>query len=753
MNQNEQNLSHTAPENNEHEIRVAKLDKMIADHIQPWPEYKQVTHTTQQAFDLHSKDQSDQSTLSLSGRLIIKRDHGKTFFGIIQDRASRLQIYLKKDDLGDAAFEHFKKYIDIGDIIWVSGSMFTTKMGEATLKVDSFTLLSKCLHPLPEKFHGLTDVEQRYRQRYLDLISNPESKEKFKKRSLIVQTIRNFLQAHDFLEVETPMLHPIPGGAAAHPFVTHHNAYNMQLYLRIAPELYLKRLVIGGFERVFEINRNFRNEGISTRHNPEFTMLEFYMAHGDYQTGMHLTEQLILDAVMKNFGTTKVSFQGKLIDFTAPFKRLTVAESLIELGGLSKEQISQEGIDVLIKENNIEVHKGADYGVKLFSLFEFFVESKIVQPTFIIGYPIEVSPLAKRDPNNPNMAARFELFMCGMEFANGFTELNDPFDQAERFKAQVKAREGGDKEAHYYDADYIKALEYGLAPAVGVGIGIDRLVMLLTDTSSIKDVILFPTLKLAHPGSQHHSTAHNVEQSSTTRHFSVNPKMFTTFNNPRIALTLVKNVNNSSSTDVLKKMLADMSKQVKENYSAETLTQAPAIIGWRDAYKAFGSKPSEFPSSVENLYKRIIKGQEINSVNPLVDIYNYISLKYMLPAGGEDLDIMQGNLQLTFATADEKPVTVLGKNEAEKPYAGEVIYKDATETICRRWNWREVKRTLLTDTTKNAILVLEAIGSVPTTTLQNAQKELAELVKLHCGGEVVTHLINKDNTSCDIELK
>lgn len=481
-------------ESSEHEIRLAKIKKMQEEGINAWPEFKPVSHTTKSALEEFARTPEQEFTLA--GRLLIKRDHGKSFFGVIQDRAGKLQIYLKKDELGEQQFELFKKYVDIGDILWVQGPLFVTKMGETTVKVHAFSLLSKCLHPLPEKFHGLADVEQRYRQRYLDLISNPESSEKFKRRSHIIQSIRNFLLKKDFMEVETPMLHPIPGGATARPFITHHNAYNMDLYLRIAPELYLKRLVVGGFERVFEINRNFRNEGVSTRHNPEFTMLEFYMAHGDYKNGMENTEQLLTTVIQENLGTLQVPFQDKTIDFTPPFTRLTVEESLTTIGELKPEQITPQTIDKLIADNAIEINTNAQHGAKLFALFERFVESKIVQPTFIIGYPVEVSPLAKRDEKNPELTARFELFLCGLELANGFTELNDPFDQAERFKGQTQAREGGDVEAHHYDADYIKSLEFGLPPTVGVGLGIDRLVMILTNTSSIKDVILFPTLKI-----------------------------------------------------------------------------------------------------------------------------------------------------------------------------------------------------------------------------------------------------------------
>lgn len=496
----EQDLSH------EHEVRVAKVKEMESAGVQPWPEFKPVTATCAQAREEYEKSplvtnehgaqvHSLAKEFQLGGRLMARREHGKTVFGNIQDRSGSLQIYIKKDAIGDAVFEQLQKFFDVGDIVWVRGTLFTTKMGEVTVKVEEIVLLSKCLHALPEKYHGLVDVEQRYRQRYLDLISNPESRTRFMKRSKMVQAIRNFLLEKDFLEVETPMLHPIPGGANARPFITHHNAYDMDLYLRIAPELYLKRLAVGGFERVFEINRNFRNEGVSTRHNPEFTMLEFYMAHGDYRDGMALTEQMIQYAVKQNFDSLEVQFGDKNISFVAPFKKLTVEQALCEIGGFKPEQVSENNIDVLMKEKNLDMGRPACYGEKLFFLFEVFVEANIVQPTFVIGYPIEVSPLAKRDPKNPALTARFELFVAGMELANGFTELNDPFDQAARFKQQAVNKEAGDAEAHHYDADYVRALEYGLAPTVGVGMGIDRLTMLLTNTTSIKDVILFPTMK------------------------------------------------------------------------------------------------------------------------------------------------------------------------------------------------------------------------------------------------------------------
>jgi lysyl-tRNA synthetase class 2 len=477
----------------EHAMRLRKVQEMRQAGIEPWPAPMPVEHT---CHDVLAQYQSEQeATYTVAGRLITLREHGKTIFAHMQDRSGRLQIYLRQDGVGEEKFSFFKHMIDSGDIVWFQGSSFTTKTGEITLKVDDFKLLSKCLYPLPEKFHGLTDVEIRYRQRYLDLMSSPESAEKFKKRIKLLQAMRNYLNDHDFLEVETPMLHPIPGGAAARPFVTHHNAYDMDLYLRIAPELYLKRLVIGSFERVYEINRNFRNEGISTRHNPEFTMLEFYMAYQDYHFIMDFVERMLNKVALEVAHTHQLLFGEHSIDFEKPFDRLSPRQAVIKYGKVPVFELTESTIDATMRKYNVVLDAQASFGRKMYALFEALAEPHIVQPTFIIDFPIEVSPLAKRDPDNPYVAARFELFIAGMEFANGFNELNDPFDQAERFKEQAKAHAGGDPEAMHYDADYVHALEYGLPPTVGVGIGIDRLTMLLTNTTSIKDVILFPTLK------------------------------------------------------------------------------------------------------------------------------------------------------------------------------------------------------------------------------------------------------------------
>jgi lysyl-tRNA synthetase class 2 len=431
----------------------------------------------------------------IAGRLLAKRGHGKASFGDLQDFSGRIQIYARLDDLGSDPYELYKK-LDIGDIIGVRGTVFRTKRQEITVAVKSFEILSKSLRPLPEKWHGLKDVDLRYRQRYLDLMVNPEVREVFLKRIKIIRLIRHYLEERGFLEVETPMMQPVAGGAAARPFITHHNALDMELYLRIAPELYLKRLLIGGFEKVFEINRNFRNEGISTKHNPEFTMLELYQAYGDCQDMMDITEGVISTVARQVLGAMKITYAGREIDFTLPWTRLTMLDAVQRYTGKDFGHFDAERALRQSAELDVEVPQDAAWGQILNAVFEAYVEDKLIQPTFITGHPVEVSPLAKRNPHNPRLTDRFELFINSWELANAFTELNDPLDQRKRFEQQMAERERGDEEAHAMDEDYITALEYGMPPAGGLGIGIDRLVMILTNSISIRDVILFPTMRL-----------------------------------------------------------------------------------------------------------------------------------------------------------------------------------------------------------------------------------------------------------------
>ena len=434
--------------------------------------------------------------VAIAGRMLFKRVMGKASFASLQDMSGRIQLYISNDQTGAEAHEAFKHW-DLGDILAAEGPLFKTKTGELSVRVARLRLLTKSLRPLPEKFHGLTDQEQRYRQRYVDLITNPEVRTVFNVRSRMIQAIRAYMVAQGYLEVETPMMHPIPGGAAAKPFATHHNALDMQLFLRIAPELYLKRLVVGGYEKVFEINRNFRNEGISTRHNPEFTMIEFYEAYRDYRYLMDYTEDLLRTVALEVLGTTALPYGEHTVELGRPFERLTVVQAICKYHPQisAAELADREYLRHALKKLGADVSRAHGLGSLQLMLFEETTETLLIQPTFIIDYPAEVSPLARRNDRNPDIAERFELYITGREMANGFSELNDPEDQAARFTEQAKQKEAGDEEAMYYDADYIRALEYGLPPTAGEGIGIDRLVMLFTNSASIRDVILFPQMR------------------------------------------------------------------------------------------------------------------------------------------------------------------------------------------------------------------------------------------------------------------
>jgi lysyl-tRNA synthetase class 2 len=437
-------------------------------------------------------------TVSVAGRMMLKRVMGKASFATVQDATGRIQAYITRDAVGEEVYADFKKW-DLGDIIAVEGVLMKTKTGELSIKATKIRMLTKSLRPMPDKFHGMADPEQKVRQRYVDLMMNEEARNRFMARSKAVAGIRDFMVQHGFLEVETPMLHPIPGGANAKPFVTHHNALDQEMYLRIAPELYLKRLIVGGFERVFEINRNFRNEGISVRHNPEFTMMEFYAAYWNYQDLMDYTEKLVRDAAMKAVGTLECTYGGKPVDLAKPFERLTIPEAIVKFTDAGDNVTNRDWLTNALKKLGMSEDKDKLSSRSLASLqvfyFEEVVEEKLWNPTFIMEHPTEISPLARANDERPEVTERFELYITGREFGNGFSELNDAEDQAARFNAQVEAKDSGDDEAMYFDHDFVRALEYGMPPTGGCGIGIDRLLMLLTDSASIRDVILFPALR------------------------------------------------------------------------------------------------------------------------------------------------------------------------------------------------------------------------------------------------------------------
>lgn len=497
-NENEQNKQET--QSNERELRKEKLNTLRNMGINPYPNKYDVTHKAKDIIDNFDSFEKDSTVVAIAGRIMLYRVMGKSSFLTIKDSTGRIQVYVQKDKVGDEFYSDvFKKLIDIGDIIGVKGTVFKTKTGEITVYASEVILLTKSMNPLPEKFHGLTDTEMRYRQRYVDLIMNDDIKEVFIKRSKMISAIREIMIEHGFLEVETPMMHPIIGGAKAKPFITHHNTLDMDLYLRIAPELYLKRLIVGGFDKVFELNRNFRNEGISTRHNPEFTMMEAYMAYANFHKVMELIEDIFSNVCFKLNGSYTSIYKETEINFKPPFERMPMIDLVKKYTDVDFNNISNDD-EAIEKAKSIGVEIDTSKGKPskwevMVSIFEDRVEERLIQPTFVIDYPKAVSPLSKSYPNNPDITERYELFIGGMEMSNGFSELNDPLDQRERFEAQVRAKQRGDDEAMDMDYDFLNALEYGLPPTGGLGIGIDRMAILFLNVPSIRDTILFPQMR------------------------------------------------------------------------------------------------------------------------------------------------------------------------------------------------------------------------------------------------------------------
>ena len=489
--------------NEQMQVRLDKMHKIEEKGLKPFGYRYEFTHRSgdvKENFDALSETETE---VKLAGRVMAIRGHGKTCFMDMQDKDGRIQVYVRKDVLGEENYALIKM-MDIGDTVGVTGTVFRTHMGEVSIKAVALEMLSKSLRPLPEKWHGLKDVETRYRQRYVDLIVNPDVRDTFVKRSQIIRSVRDVLDSHGFLEVETPILNTIAGGAAARPFISYHNALDMQVYMRIAPELYLKRLIVGGMDRVYELGRVFRNEGIDNRHNPEFTSVEIYQAFADYRDMMDLTEEVVVKTAEKVLGTTKINYEGTEIELASPWKRISMIDAVKEYAGKDFTNVTDlEEARAMAKELNVEVEATWGVGKIINACFEEYVEDKLIQPTFITGHPKEISPLAKSNPENPEITDRFEAFIYGREICNGFTELNDPIDQRERFLKQVEERANGDEEANMMDEDFVTALEYGLPPTGGLGIGIDRLVMFLTDSSTIRDVLFFPTMKPLKGEQQH----------------------------------------------------------------------------------------------------------------------------------------------------------------------------------------------------------------------------------------------------------
>lgn len=634
--------------------RIKKLEELKKLGINPYPYSFDIKNHASEILTKYKdlgREEKTKDNVKIAGRLLTLREMGKASFGHIQDETGKIQFYAREDEVGKKEYGLLKK-LDLGDILGIEGIIFRTKMGEISVWVEKLSLLCKSLRPLPEKWHGLKDIEARYRQRHLDLISNPEVREIFIKRTQIIKSIREFFDSRGFLEVEIPILQPIYGGAAARPFKTFLHDLKMDVYLRIALELYLKRIMVGGFEKIYEIGKQFRNESIDKTHNPEFTMIEFYEAYIDYEQVMKNTESLFEYVAKKIMGTTKIEYQGNKIDLKTPWTRITMIDSIKKYAKIDVTKEDNEGLKNILRNYNIELESDFSRGLAITLIFENLVEDKLIQPTFVIDHPIESTPLCKpkRDSKNKDLVERAELFINGWEMANLYSELNDPILQRKLLEEQAKQLRAGKEEANPMDEEFLRAIEVGLPPAGGCGIGIDRMIMLLTNSPTIRDVIFFPFMKT-------------------------------------------------------------------------------------EGFK------SEMPSES---FKEVLP-----DINNLVNIYNSISIKHILPAGGDDLDKVDGNITLTIARGNE-PFTLLGSGKKQSAEAGEVIYRDSKEVLCRRWNWRESDKTKMTENTKTVIVVLEGLKSTSKEQMEKALGDLKQNVIRYCGGKAKTTILDKNFKTIDL---
>jgi lysyl-tRNA synthetase class 2 len=733
----------------EFEIRSGKLAEIRSLGIDPYPAKFTPTYTaralehkfaSKEAGTYEEAEAGKTEHATLAGRIVLFRAMGKNAFAHIQDTEGRFQLLFNRDHTQVAGLppgeltplKFIEKKLDLGDIIGVEGHLFRTQTGELTLFVKTVTLLCKTLLSLPDKHSGLTDKEQRYRKRWLDLICNPEVKETFLLRSKIIHLIRSYCHTAGFVEVETPVLQTIYGGAEARPFITELNALHQKMYLRIALEISLKKLIVGGMDKIFEIAKVFRNEGLDRTHNPEFTMLEAYAAYWDYNDMMVFTEKLFEQIALELFGTTKIEIDNHTINLAAPWKRMRMTEAILTYGNIDVEKLSDEELRALLPEK-----PAGSRGILIALLFETFAEKHLIQPHHIIDHPIETTPLCKlhRDPElrRQKFVERFESFILGSEMCNSYTELNDPELQRRLLTEQAEKRTD---EAHPMDEEFIEAIEQGMPPTGGLGIGIDRLVMLFTKAASIRDVLFFPLMRV--------ETA-----ASYDGHFHISPPILEKYPLAKFGVLVGKEVNNQLPSPEITALLRSIEAELKTKYTPDTLPTLPKIADWREAYRQFGFSPSAHRSSVEALLRRVIQGKELPSINPLVNLYNYISLKYLLPAGGDDLDKVEGELFLTFADGTEQFI-MLGSDKPEPIKKGEVIYRDQKEVTCRSWNYRECEKTKITTNTRHVCLILEGLEHTAASEIRAAIGELKALLTKYCPGSYQEHFLDKDHF--DIKL-
>lgn len=749
--------------------RSAKLAEIRALGIDPYPAKFTPTQTalalqhkyeSRELAGFEAAEQGTTEAATLAGRLVLFRAMGKNAFAHLQDATGRLQIMFNRDHTKVAglpsspdltSLKFIEKKLDLGDIIGVEGHLFRTQTGELTLYVKTVTLLCKTLLPLPDKHSGLADKELRYRKRWLDLITHPDVSNTFRLRSKILHLIRAYCDRADFIEVETPVLQTLYGGAEARPFTTELNAFHQQMYLRISLEIALKKLIIGGMDRIFEISKVFRNEGIDRTHNPEFTMLEAYAAYWDYNDMMVFTEKLFEYIALELFGTTEVTLEREGITHTinlkAPWKRMSMKEAIRHYGQIDVDSLSDEEMRkiLLTKELDPQEIRSAPRGILIALLFETFTEPHLIQPHHIIDHPIETTPLCKlhRDPElrQERFVERFESFILGSEMCNSYSELNDPELQRDLLTSQAEMRAQGDEEAHPLDEEFIEAICQGMPPTGGLGIGIDRLVMLLTKSASIRDVLFFPLMR---------TEGTTTQPDDGHLHFTINPTIIQKFPHAKFGVLVGQNLDNTHPSPEIAALLRTVESDLRQKYTAEQILTLPKIIDWREAYRQFGFSPSSHRSSIEALLRRVVQGKELPSINPLVDLYNYISLKHLLAAGGDDLEKLEGRLFLTLADGTEKFI-MLGTDKPEPIKKGEVIYRDDKEVTCRSWNYRECEKTKITPSTHHVCLILEGLEQTSADEIKAGILELKSLLSKYCSGSYQEYFLDKNRL--DVILK
>lgn len=733
-------------EKEDREIRVKLVGELRKAGVEPYAYKYERTNKISELNAKFSKikagEKLENEKVSIAGRLRSMRGHGKLVFADLEDYSGRVQIFLNNDTL-KKSFDIFKSKINIGDFIGVEGFIFSTKTGQLSVWVKKFELLTKSIRPLPSEWYGLKDTQTRYRKRALDLIMNPSTREVFKKRSEIINALREFFIKDGYVEVATPVLQPVYGGANARPFVTHHNTLDRGLYLRISDEMYLKRLIIGGFEKVFEFCVDFRNEGIDTKHNPEFWLLEAQTAYTDYNDAMKLIEDLIEYAAKKVHGKTKVKYGDQTLDFKVPWKRMSLAESIKKHIGIDAEKATLKELKNLCNEKKLDVVEGVSKGELMAAIFEEFVEPHLIQPTHIYDYPREVSPLAKTSRNNPDYTERFESYVMGMELTNNYSEMNDPLELRKRFEEELGRAAAGNEESFPMDEEFIEAMEYGFPPTAGIGIGMDRLIMLLTDSQSIRDVILFPILR-EHAEEKRELFGDEVKDEVFERKsfkgdakhgvFLIDAATKKKFPGLKIGLAIIKGVDVKKSNPGLEKqkktLVGEMQRKAKD-----LLESSERLKEYDNIYQSTGIDLTKRKSSPKALLSRLADGKELYNVNTVVDAYNLAVMKHQTSMGAFNLDKFKLPVELRFSSEGE-PFRPLGEDKDRKLDPGELIYADQEKVITRDLNYRDCDATKITEKTKNLLFIVDGTEAHSEDDVKEAMKYALDLITKHAGGSV-----------------